>query len=428
MTIEVKRDTNRMTGKFIIVIPAQAGIQVSPPTSWIPGRASYRQRARNDETRERLVCENNNRKKIRIFCHAISFCLLAFSQTVHGASPWETEWERTIKAAEQEGELTYYSVGEVGFVSEFEKKFPRIKIRVVQGKGNELLVRIMSERRAGKNLADVARIGNTSPYSLYQAKALQPLAAAFILPEVKDESKWWSGKHQYIDAEGKYIFVAVGSVSVNMVAHNTELIAPAELGSYWDLLNEKWRAKIVVIDPRFGGYGRSGARAVYYHPQLGAEFLRRLFTEQVVMVSRDYTQAINWLAQKRFSLLLFGNGDDVLQAKAQGLPVNVIDTGAWKEGGNLEPGAFTVAWLERSPHPNAAKVFINWLLSREGQSAVQKDSGVNDSLRIDIPKNDVPEEMQRKDNVDYFDSDDDNTADRRPADRLFNEIFGKANK
>jgi iron(III) transport system substrate-binding protein len=340
----------------------------------------------------------------------------------------EAEWAKTIAAAEQEGEFTYYSLGEVGFVSEFEQKFPRIKIRVVQGKGNELLVRIMTERRAGKYLADVARIGNTSPYSLYQAKALQPLAAAFILPEVKDESKWWSGKHQYIDPEGKYIFAAVGSVSVNMVAHNTELIAPAELASYWDLLNEKWRAKIVVMDPRYGGYGRSGARAVFYHPQLGAEYLRRLFAEQVVMVSRDYTQAINWLAQRRFALLLFCNGDDVLQAKAQGLPVNVIDTGAWKEGGNLEPGAFTVAWLERSPHPNAAKVFINWLLSCEGQTAVQKDGGVNDSLRIDIPKSDLRSMARRKEGAKYMVTWKAEWMDSEPMQKVVNQALAKSGR
>jgi len=349
-------------------------------------------------------------------------------QSGGAVSAWEAEWERTVKAAEQEGEIFYYSLGEIGFLSEFEKRFPRIKVKVVQGKGNELLVRIMTERRAGKYLADVARIGNTSPYSLYQAKALQPVAAAFILAEVKDESKWWSGKHQYIDAEGKYIFVSVGSVSVNMVAHNSESVAPAELASYWDLLNEKWRAKIVVMDPRYGGYGRSGARAVYYHPQLGAEYLRRLFTEQVVMVSRDYTQAINWLAQKRFSLLLFGNGDDVLQAKAQGLPVNVIDTGAWKEGGNLEPGAFTVAWLERSPHPNAAKVFINWLLSREGQIAVQKDGGVHDSLRVDIPKNDLRPMARRKEGAKYMVTWKAEWMDSEPMQKVVNQALAKSAK
>jgi iron(III) transport system substrate-binding protein len=193
------------------------------------------------------------KNKMMVLFYALIVLFLALNQIVHGAEAWMSEWERTIKAAELEGEISYYTLGEFGFLSEFEKNFPRIKVKVVQGRGNELLARIMTERRAGKYLADVARIGNTSPYSLYQAKVLQPVASAFILPEVKDESKWWSGKHQYVDSEGKYIFVPVGSVSVNMVAHNTELVSSTELSSFWDLLNEKWRGKIVVMDPRSGG-------------------------------------------------------------------------------------------------------------------------------------------------------------------------------
>ena len=104
---------------------------------------------------------------------------------------WEAEWGRTLKAAEQQGEVSYYTVGDYGFLAGFEKKFPRVKVKVVPGKGGDLLSRIMTERRAGKYLVDVARIGNTSPYALYQGKVLQPIASAFILPEVKDESKWW---------------------------------------------------------------------------------------------------------------------------------------------------------------------------------------------------------------------------------------------
>jgi ABC-type Fe3+ transport system substrate-binding protein len=89
--------------------------------------------------------------------------------------------------------------------------------------------------------------------------------------------------------------------------------------------------------------------------------------------------------------------------------------------------------LQNAPHPNAAKVFVNWLLSREGQIQVQKGRKgrartPSNSLRIDIPKNDLPEESFRKSGVDYFDADDDRNSDRRPADKLFNEILGKASK
>ena len=79
----------------------------------------------------------------------IIIVFLALNQIVYGAEAWTGEWERTIKAAEQEGEFSYYTLGEFNFLSEFEKRFPRVKVKVVQGKGNELLVRIMSERRAG---------------------------------------------------------------------------------------------------------------------------------------------------------------------------------------------------------------------------------------------------------------------------------------
>lgn len=122
---------------------------------------------------------------------------------------WQAEWERTVAAAEKEGEVSFYTLGEYRYLGEFEKRFPKIKVKVVPGKGSELLSRIMTERRAGKYLADIARIGNTSPYSLYQAKALQPIASAFILPEVKDETKWWQGKHHYADPEGQYIFISL---------------------------------------------------------------------------------------------------------------------------------------------------------------------------------------------------------------------------
>jgi ABC-type Fe3+ transport system substrate-binding protein len=119
------------------------------------------------------------------------------------------------------------------------------------------------------------------------------------------------------------------------------------------------------------------------------------------------------------------------KAMEQGLPLGQILN--LKEGGTLSSSGGTLSLLQNAPHPNAAKVFVNWLLSRDGQLQVQKGrkgrprTGSN-SLRIDIPKNDLPEEIQRKEGVDYFDADDDNNADRRPADKLFDQIFGSAKK
>lgn len=341
---------------------------------------------------------------------------------------WQVEWERTVKAAEGEGGVNFYTLGDYSYLKEFERKFSKIKVQVVPGRGSELLSRIMTERRAGKYLVDVARIGNTSPFALYKAKALQPVSSAFILPEVKDRSKWWHGKHHYADPENRYIFVPVGSVSINMVSYNTELVDPAELKSYWDLLHPKWKGKIVVMDPRAGGYGRSGARFFYYNQKLGSEYLRKLFSTMEVSLSRDYRQAIDWLGQKKFALHLFGNGGDLLDARAKGLPVNILDTADWDEGAALEPAAFTFVLMDKPAHPNAAKVFLNWLLSREGQMAVQRDAESNDSLRIDIAKSDVAPTVRRREGARYVVTWTPEWMDMEPIGKLVDQVLGEARK
>jgi iron(III) transport system substrate-binding protein len=262
----------------------------------------------------------------------------------------------------------------------------------------------MTERRAGKYLSDVVRCGLTSAHALYRGKTLQPIDSALILPEVRDPSKWWRGKHHYADVEGKYLFVSGASVYLRFASYNTDLVNPAEFKSYWDLLQPKWRGKIVATDPRTGE-GRNGSRFLYYNPHLGPQYLRRLLGEMDLVFSRDYRQATDWLAQKRYAIFLFSQTDDTLNAKQQGLPVQVLDTTAWKEGVGLDPIAGAYALMDKPTHPNAAKVLLNWLLSREGQIAVQKDpesAGRNDSLRIDIPKTDVHPMMRRRDGANYI--------------------------
>src|SRR5437773_11073177 len=156
---------------------------------------------------------------------------------------WQTEWDKTVKAAEQEAQVVLYSLSEIGDAianTGFQKKFPKIKISVVAARGGEHVSRVMAERRAGKFLADIGNLGNTSPYTLYQSKALEPIASAFILPEVKDESKWWQGKQQFIDPEGKFILVYVGA-PLFLVGYNTKLFDSSGVKSYLGLRDPKWK-------------------------------------------------------------------------------------------------------------------------------------------------------------------------------------------
>jgi iron(III) transport system substrate-binding protein len=364
--------------------------------------------------------------------------LLCYSGTSIAAAAkpaWRVEWEKTVAAAEKEGVVSVY-IFDAGPLTEetvqaFERVYPKIKVSQLRGRGNDLGPRLVAERRAGKYIADLFAGGKgTALTTLYVGKILDPIKPILQLPEVLDETKWWRGAHRYVDSENKYIFVYIGNAGGVEINYNSKLVNPREFSSYWDLMQPKWKGKIVAADPRMRGMDNP-VLFFYYHAKLGLEFIKKLYGEMEVSIARDYRQPVDWLAGGKFSLCIPCVSDEMDKAMEQGLPVGQILN--LKEGGTLSSSGGTLSLLQNAPHPNAAKVFVNWLLSRDGQAQVQKGrkgrprTGSN-SLRVDIPKNDVPEELQRKESIDYFDADDDNFADRRPADKLFNEIFGKSSK
>jgi len=366
---------------------------------------------------------------------SIVLSIRTYLQAGEAGASWQVEWEKTIKAAEQEGQIVFYSLGEVGDVfinSGFQKKFPKIKISVVSAGGTELVPRIMAERRAGKFLADAGDLGNTSPYTLYQGKVLDPITSAFILPEVRDETKWWQGKQHFIDPEGKYILVYVGA-PLYLVGYNTNLADPGEFKSYWDLLNPKWKSKIVAFDPQAGGFSATRDRFFYHNPELGPEFLRRLFSEMDLTLYRRFPQGEDWLAAGKFALCLCRH-QSISKAKNQGLPVDLVEPSVFKEGVGVETRAKTLVLMNKAPHPNAAKVFINWFLSREGQSDFQKtsgkfvDAGAEGSLRIDIPKEEIPLRNRLNPGVKYIPQWNPDFFDMKPIHQLINQAQAKSAK
>ncbi len=304
---------------------------------------------------------------------------------------WQAEWEKTLQAAKKEGQVTVYIYRYGPVLEAFRKEYPEIKMVSVTGTGNQLGLRIISERRAEKYLVDVFSAGPNSAFNiLYKGKALDPLKPAFILPEVFDESKWYGGRHNFVDEEGKYIYGYLANPSSAQLYYNSKLAQPQEFKSHWDLLNPKWRGKIVSLDPALTGLGQT-MQFFYYHPELGPEFIKKLFGGMEITYSHEFRQMTDWLAQGKFALCIGCKDGD--RAKNQGLPVDGFDSSLWKEGGSFSSGGGSLSLLNRAPHPNAAKVFINWLLSRKGQMALQKLADPDDppnSRRIDIPKDDVP--------------------------------------
>lgn len=346
-------------------------------------------------------------------------------------SSWQAEWDRTVRAAEQEGQVAV-SIGGYGAVIDsgvFQKAYPKIKITSITGAGTDLTARITAERRGGKYLLDVYNGGGNSLYQvLYVGKMLDPIKSTLILPEVLDVTKWWEGKHKYADKDGQYIFVYEGNVSAGAGGgYNTQLLDPREYKTYWDFLNPKLKGKIISTDIRKVRGAGIPWQFLYYHPDLGPKYLRRLFGEMDVTLTANLRQAVDWLGAGKFALCMPIQGGQIYQAKNQGLPVDQFDSYHFKEGVNLSSAFGSLAVLNRAPHPNAAKVFINWLLSREGQTLFQKvitiPGDARNSRRIDVPKDHIQADEQRHDKMIYFDTDDPDTKDLNPAMKLLDEIL-----
>jgi len=263
---------------------------------------------------------------------------------------------------------------------------------------------------------------------LYPAKALAPMSPAFILPEVKDESKWFKGKHRFIDPESNRSFVFQGHRGL-YISYNTHRAKAEDIRSWWDLTQSKWKGQIVGYDPSIAGTARNALWFMYKNPALGPEFMNKLLGEMEITFSRNHRQAVDWLAGKAALCIACGDAEN---AKEQGLPVDIV-THSLKEGDYVAGGQGVVSLITPTPHPNAARIFLNWFLSREGQSLYQelsvKSGQLNaNSRRMDIPKDVIrPEYRLREDGV-YWENGPTVDQETAEATKLFKEILSKRSR
>ena len=365
------------------------------------------------------------RKWIAVGPLALFFML---TMTMDLNANWKADWDKVVSAAKKEGGLNLYvgRYGQAPLLEEFKKEYPEIKVVTVNGTGGQLATRIVAEARAEKVIGDLYSGGPFSSYTvLYRAKVLDSIKSGFILPEVTDESKWYGQKHAFTDREGQYIFIYVALPSTRSLSFNSSLVNPKEFNSYWDLTNLKWKGKIVSLRPTDAGLS-SHMQFYYYNPDLGPEFIRRLFGTMDITFGDDRRTITDWLAAGKYSLCQ--GCRQIEKAGSQGLPVDDFDAGQWKEGEPLNTGGGSLSLMKGAPHPNAAKVFINWFLSRRGQVAMQKSNDLYGELppnsrRMDIPKDMLPTENRLVEGRRYLDVSRPEFADMTPIFKLAKEIM-----
>lgn len=330
------------------------------------------------------------------------FLLLVFALP---ALAQEKEWSDILAAARKEGRVVVAGSPDPVMRNEIVPKFKThfgIPIEFIAGRSSDMAARLSTERAAGIYSIDIFLAGpDTTANVLYQEKMVDPLKPLMILPDVVIASKWKTGKLWFIDPEEKYVLRPFKSVA-NLLFINTDHVKPGELRSSKDLLNPKWKGKISTEDPTTTGSGANLASRFYY--QLGEEFVKKLYVDQKPVSTRERRQFTDWLARGTHPICLNCREDDVRPLQKEGFKfMEIFELSDMAGAVNASPWLLTLA--NRAPHPNAARVFANWILSKEGLEIYARGYG-SATLRADIDESFLNPGNIPRGGVNYFDESD----------------------
>ena len=314
-----------------------------------------------------------------IFCAVLFAPGFASAQTVKPA--WQAEWDKTVEAARKEGRVVVSIPTSAELRKEFEtgfqKAFPGIELELSVARGASNINKIVEEQSAGVKGIDLHIGGTTSIITgLLAQHHLESVMPALLLPEVRDPKQWWGG-HIWADNAKRFIY-GFTAYMTETVWYNSTLVKPEEISSWDSLLDSKWKGWIVILDPRSPGSGESTWAFLWRIK--GEQYLAKLAAQEM-MVGRNLRQLGETVARGKSAISIGLSYYTYLPFIKAGLPVKPIST--IKEGYYGASGSGNVVLLKNAAHPNATKVFVNWLLSKDGQTAMTKALG-QPTRRFDV--------------------------------------------
>ncbi len=230
-------------------------------------------------------------------------------------------------------------------------------------------------------MVDLMSLGSTSLMNFIRPmNVTAPLEPLFLLPEIKDPSKWREGKLPFAD-DDKHMFMAVLLANSFYVANQS--VKEGEITKTSDLINPKWKGQIVIQDPSVSGNGSDWFAFVMTNilgPERGGQFMRELVNLQPV-ITRDSRQMTEWVARGKYQIGVAASVSTPVEFIKDGAPISFIRV---KEPRTLSAGGGVIATFKDVPHPNARILYINWLLSKEGSTIYAPAYGYP-STRVDVP-------------------------------------------
>jgi iron(III) transport system substrate-binding protein len=307
----------------------------------------------------------------------------------------------------------------------FKKKYG-IEVETVTARSLQLIEKMFTERRAGLNMVDAFISGTTDMIlRLKPAGVPHPLEREFLLPELTDplliQKLWYEGKMTFVDRETRLILSFAAYTTVPF-AINTEMVKPDELKSYKDLLQPKWKGKISINDPTMPGAGGKWFGMALWAKMADLDYMKKL-AEQEPAVLTDTRLQVDWLARGKYPVAIAAKTGVFTDFVEAGAPVQRVP--APVEGAYVSSGGGNIALIKDRPHPNATRLYLNWLLTQEGQTVFSVASG-RQSRRLDVPKEHADPAQRIEPGVKYANGDDEEYLSQENKYYDFaKEIFGR---
>lgn len=314
---------------------------------------------------------------------------------------WETKWENLTQRAKKEGKIAIYG-GQSGAARDaltkaFTSKYG-ITVEFMTARGPEIAARLRAERRAGIYYPDLI-IGASEPaVTIFKPSAfVDSIEPVLLLPEVLDNKVWLENRFPWADND--HYLVAFLAYPTSSIYINSDIVKPEEIKSYLDLLEPKWKGKIAMFDPTVAGTGQRFV-AIIANYLMSVDYLKKLASQELFL-ARDHRLLTEWVIRGKYPIGIALDSGTTRELKSAGAPLeNVIP----KEGIWVSAGNGFLSLPKNAPHPNASAVFINWLLSKEGQK-IYSESFLQQSAREDIPTAHLDPSFTRKPGVKYFQPD-----------------------
>jgi iron(III) transport system substrate-binding protein len=286
-----------------------------------------------------------------------------------------------------------------GLVSGFQREYG-IPVSYVASGSSSSSARIRAERASGKYVLDVFLSGaDAACLTFLPSGWLDRIEPILVAPDVVDKRKWKDG-HLWWEDDAHTVLRVLNTVAPGL-AINTKLVGRGEVTTWKSLLDPKWQGKIIAKDPLT--YGAGSQMNSYFYLTFGPDYVKKLYLDQKPVLSRNARQSMQWLAEGSYPILIGPDTAEMINFKKLGYQIEAVLP---PDGPSmLNAGWGLVCLMNKGPHPNAARLFVNWFAGRAGQESFA-NATQSVSLRDDIKYENVPSYLFPQRGAKYMDTSD----------------------